>query len=159
MKNLEPGTAIGDAILAGVESITIDDNPQTTSSNKNNRTLVLITDGETNIGNDPLFAAAQAKINNISIQAIGIGNPLGTIIRGGILTRLDEFTLEEITRLTGGYYFNAQTMKDMNIIYKKIKQRIRMIPQETEITFIPLIGVFIILSILQFLKWSKFRFA
>ncbi len=159
VKTLEPGTAIGDAILAGVESITLDDNSQNTSSNKDNRILVLITDGEANIGNDPLFAAAQAKVNNITIQAIGIGNPLGTIIRGGILTRLDEFTLQEISRLTGGYYFNAQTIKDMNIIYKTIKKTIRMVPQETEITFIPLIFAFFILAILQFLKWSKFRFA
>lgn len=156
---LEPGTAIGDAILAGTEAITFDDVSQDKFKNKDNRILVLVTDGEANIGSDPLFSAAQAKVNNITIQAIGIGNPLGTIIRGGILTRLDEYTLQEITSLTGGYYFNAQNMKDMKLIYKKIKKKIRMIPQETEITFIPLIGAFVVLVILQLLKWSKFRFA
>ena len=156
VKKLEPGTAIGDAILAGVESITLDDSPG--KKYKQNRLLVLITDGEANIGADPIFAAAQAKVNNITIQAIGIGSPLGTIIRGGILTRLDEFTLKEITSLTGGYYFNAQNLEDMKKIYKKIKKTIRFIPQETEITFIPVIGALFILLILQLLKWSKFRF-
>lgn len=154
-KSLEPGTAIGDAVLAGIESITFEDNPKT--KHKNNRMLVLVTDGEANIGIDPMFSAAQAKINNIIIQAIGIGNPLGTIIRGGILTRLDEFTLQEITALTGGYYFNAQNLNDLNKIYKKIKKTIKLIPQETEVTFIPLLCAFGILIILQLLKWSKFR--
>ena len=157
IKSLEPGTAIGDGILAGIDAITLNDSSN--KKNKNNKILVLITDGEANTGADPLFAAAQAKVNNITIQAIGIGNPLGTIIRGGILTRLDEFTLQEITVLTNGYYFNAQNLDEMKKIYKKIKKTIRFIPQETEITFIPLIIAFIILVLLQFLKWSKFRFA
>ena len=154
---LEPGTAIGDAILAGTEAIIFDDASK--MKLKNNRILVLITDGEANVGADPLFAAAQAKGNNVVIQAIGIGNPLGTIIRGGILTRLDEFTLQEITSLTGGYYFNAQNINEMKKIYKKIKRTIKLIPQEQEITFIPLVVVFVILVILQLLKWSKFRLA
>ena len=154
-KILEPGTAIGDAILAGTEAISYDD----LSKEKNTRMLVLVTDGEANVGNDPVFSAAQAKVNNVTIQAIGIGSPLGTIIRGGILTRLDELTLQEITELTGGYYFNAKNLEDMKKIYKKIKKTIKLVPQEQEITFIPLIVAFIILIILQMLKWSKFRFA
>ena len=157
VKMLEPGTAIGDAILAGIEAITADDIAK--EKTKNNRMLVLVTDGEANLGNDPVFSAAQAKVNNITVQAIGIGNPLGTIIRGGILTRLDEFTLREIAELTEGYYFNAQNLEDMRKIYKKIKKTIKFVPQETEVTFIPLIGVLFILCILQILKWSKFRFA
>ena len=118
----------------------------------------MITDGEANTGIDPVFAAAQAKVNNITIHSIGIGNPLGTIIRGGILTRLDEFTLREITSITGGYYFNAKNFQDMNKIYKKIKKTIKLTPQKTEVTFIPVICVFIILGIYQALRWSKFRF-
>lgn len=159
LKLLEPGTAIGDAILAGIDAITFDDTSRNPYANKNNRILVLITDGEANIGADPIFAAAQAKVNNITIQAIGIGNPSGTIIRGGILTRLDEFTLQEITALTKGYYFNAQNLEQMKKIYKKIRTTIKLMPQQTEITFIPVIISFVILFLLQVLKWSKFRFA
>lgn len=154
---LEPGTAIGDAILAGSDAITLSDSANPIY--KNNRILVLITDGESNIGSDPLFAAAQAKVNNITIQTIGIGNPLGAIIRGGILTRLDEFTLKEIALLTGGEYFNAKNIEELNKIYKKIRKTIRFIPKEKEITFIPVLCVFGLLLIYQLLKWSKFRFA
>lgn len=157
-KMLEPGTAIGDAILAGTEAVTTDDIPTAKEKIKNNRMLVLVTDGEANIGNDPVFSAAHAKVSNITIQTIGIGNPLGTIIRGGILTRLDEFTLREIAELTEGYYFNAQNLEELKKIYKKIKKTIKFVPQETEVTFIPLVGVLFILIILQALKWSKFRF-
>ena len=155
VKSLEPGTAIGDAILAGTESVCSEDSEK--NKIKNNRIIVLVTDGEANVGADPMFAAAQAKVNNVSVQSIGIGNALGTIIRGGILTRLDEYTLQEVSLLTGGYYFNAQSILDLNKIYKKIKRTIKLVPQETEITFIPILISFIILIIYQMLKWSKFR--
>ncbi len=157
IKNLEPGTAIGDAILAGTEALSSDDFSE--SNSKENKMLVLITDGEANIGADPVFSAAQAKVNNITIQTIGIGNPLGTIIRGGILTRLDEYALKEVSSLTGGSYFNAQDLQDLKKIYKKIKKTIRMVPQESEITIIPLSLAIIILLMIQILKWTKFRFA
>lgn len=155
--SLEPGTAIGDAILSGIEVLSLD-NSLKRSKNNFDKIIILITDGEANIGADPVFAAAQAKVNNITIHSIGIGNPLGTIIRGGILTRLDEFTLKEITSITGGYYFNAQNFQDMSRIYKKIKKTIKLVPQKTEVTFIPAIFAFIVLIIYQVLRWSKFRF-
>ncbi|OGI10372.1 MAG: hypothetical protein A3I68_04760 [Candidatus Melainabacteria bacterium RIFCSPLOWO2_02_FULL_35_15] len=156
-RSLEPGTAIGDAVLSGIEVLSLD-NSLKRSKNNFDKIIILITDGEANIGADPVFAAAQAKVNNITIHSIGIGNPLGTIIRGGILTRLDEFTLKEITSITGGYYFNAQNFQDMSRIYKKIKKTIKLVPQKTEITFIPAIFAFIVLIIYQVLRWSKFRF-
>ncbi|OGI18332.1 MAG: hypothetical protein A3B68_04670 [Candidatus Melainabacteria bacterium RIFCSPHIGHO2_02_FULL_34_12] len=159
VKKLEPGTSIGDAIFAAIDAISIDDDFNSKPKNKNDRMIVLVTDGEANVGADPAFASAQAKVNDITIQAIGIGNPLGSIIRGGIFTRLDEFTLQEITSLTGGNYFNAQNIRDLNLIYKKIKKTIRLVPQETEVTFIPALFAFFILIILQLLKWSKFRFS
>jgi len=157
LKSLEPGTAIGDAIVAGTQAITIADKDKVT--NKDNRILVLITDGEANIGIDPMFAAAQAKTNNITIQSVGVGNPTGTIIRGGILTKLDEYTLREISLLTGGQYFSAQDMHDFKEVYKRIKSAIKLVPQKTEITFIPLGIAFTLLVILQVLRWTKFRFA
>ncbi len=158
-KRLEPGTAIGDAILSGIEVLSLSNSLNKRTKDDSEKTIILITDGEANVGADPIFASAQARINNITIHSIGIGNPLGTIIRGGILTRLDEFTLREITSLTGGYYFNAQNFQDMNKIYKKIKKTIKLVPKKTEITFIPALCAFIILIILQILRWSKFRFA
>ena len=157
IRSLEPGTAIGNAIEAGIRAIILDDKSKTEI--KDNRILVLITDGESNIGLEPIFAAAKAKLYGIIIQGIGIGNPLGTIIRGGILTRLDEFTLDKVTSLTGGNYFNAKNLEDMNKIYRKIKKTIRFVPEEKEITFIPVTIIFVLLIIMQFLKWSKFRFA
>lgn len=159
MNRLEPGTAIGDAILSGVESVTYFDDEKYFKKIKNNRILVLVTDGEANIGADPIFAATNAKANKIIIQAIGIGNPLGTIIRGGILTRLDEITLERVTSLTGGYYSNTRDIKDMNKFYEKIRKEIKLTPKEAEITFIPLVVSLLLLITLQILKWSKFRFS
>ena len=156
-EKLEPGTDIGNAILSGTEALTLDD--KETSKKKNERIIVLITDGESNVGADPIFAAAQAKVNNITIHSIGIGNSFGTIIRGNILTRLDEFTLKEISSLTSGYYFNAQNFEDMNIIYKKINQSIKLVPRKIEVTFIPISIALVLLIIFQLLRWSRFRFA
>lgn len=153
---LEPGTAIGDALKSGVESLLIGSDQK--QSQKDNKTIILITDGEVNFGIDPIYAAKLAKEKNITVQSIGIGNPSGTIIRGGILTRLDEDSLKSISKITGGQYFNARSLNDMNQIYQKIKQTIHLEQSEQEITYLLVGCIFILICILQALKWTKFRF-
>lgn len=153
LKSLEPGTAIGDALLASSDALSFGE-----ELINNNKILVLITDGEANIGIDPIYAAFKSRKKNITIQAVGIGNPNGTIIRGGILTKLDEFTLKQIAQTTGGEYFNAQNLEDMNKIYSRIKSTIKLIPENKEVTFIPTLISFILLLVIQILRWTKFRY-
>ena len=109
------GTAIGDAIVSAVNRFK--NNPDRT------KVLVLLTDGEANVGVDPVFAAEHARSNGIKVYTIGLGkkegpplkikdafgnqsyakNPDGTLYK----TKFDEKTLNDIAKVSNGEYFYA----------------------------------------------------
>lgn len=67
------GTAIGDGILLAIDTLTKD-----TGSEARKKVIILLTDGEANMGMDPLAATKLAREKNIQIYTLGIGNPEGT---------------------------------------------------------------------------------
>ena len=88
------------------------------------RAIVLITDGESHEG-DLTAAAERAAQQGIRIYTIGIGTPEGAPIRIGgeflqddkgdmVVSKLDEATLEQVARLTGGVYVRA-TKQDIGL--------------------------------------------
>ena len=109
------GTALEEAILKSLDMFT--------GEEKTHKVLVLITDGEGHQG-DPVGAARKAAEQGVVIYTVGIGSLEGTPIpvrdergrregfkkdAGGnvVMTRLDQGTLQEIARETGGKYFRA----------------------------------------------------
>ncbi len=106
------GTAIGAAIRTSMQAF----EGAPTSS----RAIVLITDGEDQIG-EALAAAEEAAAAGIRVFPIGIGRDEGAPIpqasggfrrdRAGeiILSRLDETTLQKIALATGGRYVRSVT--------------------------------------------------
>ena len=113
-------TAIGDAIGLAVKRVSKQrgDNISSTAIQKNisdDRVLILLTDGVSNRGEiTPLKAAELAAKKGLKIYTVGIGN------RGS--RELDETTLREIARITGGQYFRAYTTADLLKIYSLLDQ-------------------------------------
>ncbi|MBF0254497.1 MAG: VWA domain-containing protein [Candidatus Omnitrophica bacterium] len=123
-----PGTAIGNAIRA---SMALFD-----SQFKGEKVVLLLTDGEDH-GSDPLGAAQQAAQSGVRIYTIGFGSPEGEVIpmKSGndrvqfkkdltgnvVLSKLDEKTLVEVARITGGIYFrSAKGLLNVEKIYQSI---------------------------------------
>jgi len=108
-------TSIGDAI--GLTIKRLREQP------KENRVLILLTDGANTAGNvDPVKAADLAAQEKVRIYTIGIGGqerlvrtPLG-IQRIG-RSDLDEPTLKMIASKTGGQYFRAKDIESLQKIY------------------------------------------
>jgi Ca-activated chloride channel family protein len=116
--------------------------------------IVLLTDGENTAPPDPLVAAQAAMDRGVRIYTIGVGSPTGTTLEvEGFLvhTRLDENTLRQISQLTQGAYFYAESEQDLNAIYENITPELVIRPEKTEVTPI-LAGV----SILIFLIGGAF---
>lgn len=114
-------TAIGESIAMAIKRFVENKNEQ--------RVLILITDGANTAGTiKPLMAAKQAAKNNITIYTIGIG--ADEMIKRTLFGRqrvnpsadLDEKTLSEIAKLTGGQYFRARNQDELQNIYKKINE-------------------------------------
>jgi Ca-activated chloride channel family protein len=122
------GTAIGHAIATAVNRLR--------TSQSRSRVIILVTDGVNNSGSiDPLVAAQLAAKFGIKIYTIGVGsegavplpikrqNPLTgeietvyTTIRGEI----DEKSLAEIARVTGGAFFRATDARAMQDVLTRI---------------------------------------
>ena len=114
-------TAIGDAIGLAVQKLR--------NSEKNASLIILLTDGENTSGViDPLNAARIAANYGIKIYTIGIGKsgiarmlgPGGRIFNAEV--KLDEKTLKQIAKITGGKYFNAVNKNIMDQIYQEINK-------------------------------------
>jgi Ca-activated chloride channel family protein len=100
--------------------------------------IVLLSDGQSNTGPDPLDIAAEAREAGIKVYTVGIGTPEGTVLQiqgRNVFTRLDETTLVAMAELTGGKYFNAQDEGDLREIYDDLSRERVFEEEETEITF------------------------
>jgi Ca-activated chloride channel homolog len=99
--------------------------------------IVMISDGENTTNPDPLVAAQAAARLGVRIHTIGIGSPNGAdlVVEGfKIHTQLDEGMLQQISKMTGGEYYNAATEDDLRAIYQKIEPQLITKTEKTEIT-------------------------
>ena len=125
------GTAVGDALLTGVNRF----DPES----ERTKVMVLLTDGESNVGSDPLRAAQIARSQKIKIYTIGMGRkggakiPLGIdengqkiyarVPNGGFaVTHLDEETLKGVAKIGEGSYFHAENNEALQENLTKIRE-------------------------------------
>ena len=134
---IEDGTALGDALLAALNRLR--DKPAAS------RAVILITDGRSNAGStSPVLAAATAKALGIRVHTIGIGSrgsaviPVASPLGGTMFRRLDldldETTLTEIARSTGGSYFRADDRNVLSGVFRQI-DRLEKISSKERVFF------------------------
>ncbi|MGB1328070.1 MAG: VWA domain-containing protein [Porticoccaceae bacterium] len=119
------GTAIGDAIGLAVKRL--QDRP------KSHRVVILLTDGANNAGAlEPIKAAQLANRAEVKIYTIGVG------ARGA--SGLDEKSLAEVAKITGGQFFRARNPAELEAIYQELN-RLEPLDQEAE-TIRPTISLY-----------------
>ena len=121
---LADGTAIGMGLATGVNRLR--------ESKANSKVIILITDGENNVGSiSPLTAAEIAQKYGIRVYTIGVGTkgmayspysklPNGEFIFDYVPVKIDEPLLKEISKMTNGKYFRATNNAGLADIYKQI---------------------------------------
>ena len=111
-------TAMGDAIALATKKLR--ERPE------GSRVLVLVTDGESTAGFlSPTASAQLAAQEGIRIYAIGVGSKgMVPFIENGQRTmvsmEIDENTLKQVAKLTGGAYFRATDADALEEIYARI---------------------------------------
>lgn len=160
---LEDGTAIGNAIIMGIQQIK---NYKGESKN-----IILITDGINNEGYiHPIYAANEAKKNNVKIYPIAIGSSEQVPFpfkdsRGMVYTRkinipVDYELLQQISEIAGdGQKYIAKNTKDLQKILKMIDKQ-KPIVKSTKMYFKykKLDGFFYLLTIIFFIIYLLFHF-
>ena len=120
--------------------------------------IILLTDGQTTTGPDPVEAARMAADRGVRVYTVGIGTQSGELIGAegwSMRVRLDEQALKTIANLTQGEYFYAGTAPDLQKIYKNLNTKLFFEQKETEITalFAAAAALAALLSALLSLLW------
>lgn len=107
------GTDLGGAIVASTNVLT---------KSEKHKSIIMFTDGQSNIGLPLLDALAFAKKESITIHAIGIGTREGGFIEGvpSAQFQLDEGLLTKIAEATNGRYFRAVDLESLKSAYESV---------------------------------------
>jgi Ca-activated chloride channel family protein len=125
LQSIKPAgsTATGDAITAALKDIT----------GKAPAAIVLLSDGKSVRGSDPLEAAQAAKQRKIPIYTVALGTAQGTI-NGDEPVPPDPETLAKIAKLTGGRASTAGDVAALDQVYKRLGSQVATEKQKLEVT-------------------------
>lgn len=157
---LDQGTAIGLGLADGIARIK--------DSKAKSKVVILISDGVNNVGEiAPLTAAEIAKTFGVRVYCIGVGSkgkalqpvaiyPNGEMEYDYVDVDIDEATMTEMSKMTGGKYFRATDKESLENTYKEIDRLEKTIISEKSFTnkaehFLPLAIAALVFLLLEFL--------
>ncbi len=106
---LDLGTAIGSAMVAGVDALE--------QSDRETRVMVVVTDGNNNIGVSPFEAAKLARSKNIRVYPVEI-----TADRMLTPRRIAAHPLYNVAKTARGQFFQATDFSSLSRLYEHIEQ-------------------------------------
>jgi Ca-activated chloride channel homolog len=158
--NPRGGTATGEAIQAGVRALT---RVRGTGAKKPPAAIVLISDGASTRGVDPVTAAQAAKKAGIRVYTVALGTAQGTIevprANGqGTITRNvppDPESLARIASASGGKSFTAADAKGLDDVYKRLGSQLGRKNEKREVTagFAGVAALILLLGAALSLRW------
>jgi len=168
-------TAIGSGLLAALEAIfpkpaadegdpasaALPSSPQESEpppvapGSYSSAAIILLSDGQSNQGPDPLDAANKAANRGVRVFTVGVGTKEGADLSFGNFSfhaTLDEATLKKIALITGGRYFKASSAEELRSIYRSLGTRLELTKQDTEVTALfvaAALGLFLLMGMLS----------
>ena len=99
--------------------------------------VVLLSDGQSNQGPNPMEVAEQAANYGVRVYTVGIGSPEGAVLNffgRSIRVQLDEAALKNIAQRTYGSYYKADSETDLVEIYETLSTQLVFETEKTELT-------------------------
>ena len=125
-------TATGDALQSALRLF-----DERRKGRRPSAAIVLLSDGQTTTGRDPVEVAREARRQRVPIYTISLGTDSGSITTPSgarIPVTPDPETLEAIARTSGGRAFTADDAEDLDTVYEKLGSRIGSKQEKREIT-------------------------
>ncbi len=135
---LENSTAIGDAVLASLDSMDTFDKSTTAKGDKPPpRRIVLMSDGANNKGHSVSDAITAAKADGVPVSTIAFGTDDGTVTIDGetVPVPADKQTLSELASQTGGSFHTAASEQELSSVYKNIGSQIGYTTAQKDISW------------------------
>jgi Ca-activated chloride channel family protein len=164
---LQHATAVGSGILVSLKAIFPDQDfdlqqkpqaPAVAPGSYSSAAVILLTDGQTTTGPDPVDAARLAAERGVRVFTVGVGTDNGQILTGegwSMRVSLDEEALLAVAELTRAEYFYAGNAMDLKKVYESLRAKLVMEQQETEIgsLFTALAAAMVLASAALSLLW------
>ena len=96
--------------------------------------VILLSDGRSNTGIDPLVAAEIARRQQVTVYTIGVGQRVTPDNAWTIGGPMDEEALQSIATLTGGTYFHASSASALHGIYRRLARTVGWERRPTEVS-------------------------
>jgi Ca-activated chloride channel family protein len=136
------GTATGEAIQTGTRVL---QQAPTQNGKKPPSAIVLLSDGASTKGVDPVAAAQAAAKLKIPVYTVTLGTAAGTITvprseanpSAGTITKPvppDEASLRQISQASGGKSYSAESADDLSDVYKRLGSQLGTKKEPREIT-------------------------
>jgi Ca-activated chloride channel family protein len=122
--------------------------------------IILLTDGQTTTGPDPVEAARMAAERGVRVYTVGIGTVSGEVLTGdgwAFHVRLDEEALKQIADITKAQYFYVGTAKDLTAVYKSLGSRLMLEKRESEVSALFAAGAAVLALLSAFLSMLWFN--
>lgn len=130
---LSESTAIGDAVLASLDAIA--SVPDAVDGQPVPAHILLLSDGETQVGTPNPVAARAARDAGVPVTTIAFGTPGGVISYQGqmVPVAVNEVDLRALAEATGGSSFEAATTEQLETVYRDIGSSIGFVTEQREI--------------------------
>lgn len=90
--------------------------------------IVLMSDGQSNMGPDLIKMAELAATHQVKIHTVGIGTPEGDVVQmqgRSMRVKLEDGALKKVAAITQGEYFRADSTESLKKIYQTLGHRLR----------------------------------
>lgn len=152
------GTAIGDAILTSLREIR---NVPLIDGKHPPGAIVLISDGASNVGSDPIAAAREAASLHIPIYTVALGTYRGTIpiTKGGttvtVLVPPSPQELAQIAIASGGKTFTASNTAGLRAVYADLEAKLghKTVKQQITASFAGVALALLLVGSVLTLRW------
>jgi Ca-activated chloride channel family protein len=139
------GTATGDALTTALDQLAA---RKGTDGKTAPAAIVLLSDGATTDGSDPLAAAARAKRLGIPVYTVALGTDSGTVSTPdgrAVSVPPDPQTLQQIAGRSGGRAYSAADADTLDGVYRTLGSKIGTREERREVTVAFVAGGLILL--------------
>ena len=102
--------------------------PEASASRGKNMAIVLMSDGQSNMGPDLLKMAELAAKHEVKVYTVGIGTAEGDVVHmqgRSMRVKLEDEALKKVSAVTQGDYFRADSTEGLKNVYDKLGYKLR----------------------------------
>ena len=129
------GTATGDAVIAALERLKV---RRGKDGRRAPAAIILLSDGKTTVGTDPIEAAGQARRLRIPIFTVALGTDQGVLpgnaFQPSVSVPPDPETLRQIAKTSGGRAYEVADAKELDRIYQSLGSKVGTKRETREVT-------------------------